>query len=171
MAPRIARTPAAPPAEVRARREQMLLRLLFRTTHTMNAELARRIRARGWDTFQPTFTNLLAHIDTDGTTISALAERVGTSRQAVSQQARAIEDAGFVERLPHPNDGRSVIVRHTDAGRRILLDAIAEMTAIEGEYAARAGHAEIEELKSLLAHVLAEIDPAGALGDRGAEQA
>jgi DNA-binding MarR family transcriptional regulator len=151
------------PDAVRTRREQMLLRLLFRATHTMNAEMTRRVRARGWSTFQPSFTALLGHLDTEGTTITTLAARTGTSRQAVSQLARAIERAGLVERVPHPTDGRSVVVRHTDAGRRILLDAIEVMSAIEDEYAAGAGEDEVGELKRLLAHLLAEIDPSGAL--------
>jgi DNA-binding MarR family transcriptional regulator len=151
------------PAFVRARREQMLLRLLFRATHTMNAEMATRIRARGWETFKPTFTGLLAHLDTEGTTISTLAARIGTTRQAVSQLARTIEEAGFVERLPHPDDGRSVVVRHTEAGRRILLVALDVMSEIEAEYAERTGEAEVARLKHLLAALLAEIDPAGTL--------
>jgi DNA-binding MarR family transcriptional regulator len=150
-------------AAVRARREQMLLRLLFRATHTMNAEMARRVRARGWDAFQPSFTALLGHIDTEGTTITTLAERTGTSRQAVSQLAAAIERAGFVERVPNPEDGRSVVVRHTERGRRILLDAIEVMSAIEVEYGEAAGEGEVAELKRLLAHLLGEIDPGGAL--------
>jgi DNA-binding MarR family transcriptional regulator len=150
-------------AAVRARREQMLLRLLFRTTHTMNNEMTRRVRALGWEEFQPSFTSLLGHLDTEGTTITTLAARTGTSRQAVSQLARAIERAGLVERVPHPLDGRSVVVRHTEAGRRILLDAIEVMSTIEDEYAAAAGEAEVGELKRLLAHLLDEIDPGGAL--------
>jgi DNA-binding MarR family transcriptional regulator len=148
---------------VRARREHMLLRLLFRATHTMNAEMTRRIRARGWEAFQPSFTSLLGHLDTEGTTITTLSRRMGTSRQAVSQLARSIEEAGFVERVPHPTDGRSVVVRHTGAGRRILLDALDAMTEIEGEYAAAAGTAELAELKRLLAHLLGEVDPGGTL--------
>jgi DNA-binding MarR family transcriptional regulator len=150
------------PAAVRAQREQMLLRLLFRATHTMNAEMARRVRARGWTAFKPAFTTLLGHLDTEGTTISTLAARMGTSRQAVSQLARAIEEAGLIERLPHPTDGRSVVVRHTDAGRRILLDALEVMSAIEVEYSRRSGKTELAELKRLLAHLLGEIDPGGA---------
>jgi DNA-binding MarR family transcriptional regulator len=148
---------------VRARREQMLLRLLFRATHTMNAEMAARIRARGWTTFQPSFTALLSHLDTEGTTISTLASRIGTSRQAVSQLARAIEQAGLVQRQPHPTDGRSIVVRHTEAGRRILLDALEVMSAIETEYADRTSVADVDELKHRLASLLERIDPAGAL--------
>lgn len=151
------------PASVRGRREQMLLRLLFRATHSMNAEMTSRVRARGWTAFKPTFTTLLSHLDTEGTTISTLATRIGTSRQAVSQLARTIEEAGLIERVRHPTDGRSIVVRHTAAGRRILLDALEVMEEIEGEYAERAGGTEVTELKRLLAHLLGEIDPAGTL--------
>jgi DNA-binding MarR family transcriptional regulator len=148
---------------VRARREGMLLRLLFRTTHAMNAEMARRIRARGHPEFQPTFTALLAHLDTDGTTISVLARRTGTSRQAVSQLAQSIEEAGLVERLPHPVDGRSVVVRHTEAGRQILLDALEVMSEIESDYAGLIGASDAAELKRLLGRLLEHIDPGGSL--------
>jgi DNA-binding MarR family transcriptional regulator len=153
-------------AAVRARREQMLLRLLFRATHTMNAEMARRIRARGWTIFQPAFTTLLGHLDTEGTPITVLASRIGTTRQAVSQLARAVEAAGLVERIPHPSDGRSIIVRHTDAGRRILLDALEVMTAIEQEYAAVIGDGGVGELKGRLSELLGAIDPTGRLDHR-----
>jgi DNA-binding MarR family transcriptional regulator len=150
-------------AAVRARREQMLLRLLFRATHAMNAEMAARLRTRGYKRFQPTFTALLAHLDTEGTTISALARRAGTSRQAVSQLVQAIEEAGLVERSPNPADGRSIVVRHTDAGRQILLDALDVMSAIEADYAELTGGSDLAELKRLLARLLDEIDPRGAL--------
>lgn len=148
---------------VRARREQMLLRLLFRATHAMNAEMARRIRARGYAEFQPTFTALLAHVDTEGTTISELARRIGTTRQAVSQLAQSVEAAGLIERLPHPDDGRSIIVRHTDAGRKILLDALDVMAGIEDDYRHQIGADDVAELKRVLARLLEEIDPAGDL--------
>lgn len=151
---------------VRARREGMLLRLLFRATHAMNAEMAGRVQARGYAEFQPTFTALLAHVDTEGTTISALARRTGTSRQAVSQLVRSIEQAGLLERLPHPGDRRSVIIRHTEAGRQILLDALEAMSEIEADYAALLGGSQAGELKRLLAELLAHIDPAGRLDHR-----
>jgi DNA-binding MarR family transcriptional regulator len=150
-------------AAVRARREQMLLRLLFRSTHVMNAEMARRIRAKGYAGFQPSFTALLAHVDTEGTTISALARRIGTSRQAVSQLVQSIEEAGLLVRHPHPDDGRSIIVRHTEAGRQILLDALDVMSSIEAGYAELIGKDDVDELKRVLARLLERIDPAGDL--------
>jgi DNA-binding MarR family transcriptional regulator len=152
------------PGTVRAKREQMLLRLLFRATHTMNAEMADRIRARGFPDFQPSFTALLAHVDTEGTRVTTIAERMGTSRQAASQLLQAIEARGYVERVPDPEDGRAVIARHTPSGRKILLTAIEVMLAIETEYAAVLGADGLARLKRLLARLVDSVDPGGGLG-------
>jgi len=149
---------------VRAKREDMLLRLLIRASHTMNSDMAERIRARGFADFQPSFTPLLGHLDTEGTRIGTLAARMGTSRQAASQLLTAIEARGYVERIPDPDDKRAVIARHTPAGRRILLAAIDVMLSIEDEYGAILGEDGLARLKRLLKRLLADIDPKGALG-------
>ena len=150
--------------EVRATRERLLLRLLFRATHAMNADMAERIRARGFPDFQPSFTALLAHVDTEGTRIGTIAARMGTSRQAASQLLTAIEARGYVERIPDPDDRRAVVARHTPAGRRILLAAIEVMLSIEDEYGAILGEDGLVRLKRLLKRLLAKTDPTGALG-------
>ena len=141
-----------------------LLRLLFRTTQTMNAEMAERIRRKGYADFQPSFTALLANLDTEGTRVGAIARRMRTSRQAASQLLREIESRGYVERLPDPDDRRAVIARHTPSGRRILADAIDVMRGIEAEYAAALGSDALTRLKRLLRRLLAEIDAQGGLG-------
>jgi DNA-binding MarR family transcriptional regulator len=151
------------PDAVRAVRESMLLRMLFRATHTMNGEMAERLRARGWEDFNPSFTSVLGHLDTEGTTVTTLAQMTGTTRQAVSQLTQTMERVGLLERVPNPHDRRSVMLRHTELGRRILLDAIQVMTEIENEYAALIGAGPADELKDLLTRLLAEIDPRGAL--------
>jgi DNA-binding MarR family transcriptional regulator len=152
------------PPSVRAQREKLLLRLLFRATHAMNSAMTERIRARGFADFQPSFTALLAHLDTEGTRIGALAERMGTSRQAASQLLQAIEARGYVERVPDPADRRAVIARHTPAGRNILLTAIEVMLSIEAEYASVLGEDGLLRLKRLLKRLLVTADPAGQLG-------
>jgi DNA-binding MarR family transcriptional regulator len=81
----------------------------------------------------------------------------------VSQLVHSIEEAGLVERLPHPDDGRSVVVRHTEAGRQILLEALEVMSEIEADYAGLIGASDAAELKRVLAALLAQIDPAGRL--------
>lgn len=149
---------------LRATRERMLLRLLIRAADNMNAELAKRIRARGFEDFQPSFTGLLGHLDTEGTRISALARRMGTSRQAASQLLQQIETRGYVERIPDPSDKRAVIARHTPNGRRLLKAAIDIMLAIEAEYATTLSQDGLGRLKQLLKRLLDKVDPTGKLG-------
>ena len=154
------------PDKVRAKREKLLLRLLFRTTETMNATMADRIRARGFPQFQPSFTGTLAQIDTEGTRIGRVAERLHVTRQAASQMIREIERRGFLERIPDPDDARAVIVRHTPEGRRILSTAIEVMLGIEDEYEKVLGADGLAQLLDLLARLAASTDPRGALTER-----
>lgn len=129
----------------------------------MNRTMADRIRARGYDDFQPSFTGVLAHIDTEGTRVGTLAQRMGVSRQAASQRLQEIEALGYLERVPDPNDGRAVIARHTPAGRQILLTAIEVMLGIESEYETILGSDGLKRLKRLLTRLADKIDPSGAL--------
>jgi DNA-binding MarR family transcriptional regulator len=151
------------PAAVRAQREKLLLRLLFRTTDAMNRTMAERVRARGFADFQPSFTSLLVHIDTEGTRIGTIAARMDVSRQAASQRLQEIEARGYIERAPDPSDGRAVVVRHTEIGRQLLVTAVEVMLGIETEYAALIGAGRLRQLKRLLAQIAQEIDPVGAL--------
>jgi DNA-binding MarR family transcriptional regulator len=138
--------------------------MLFRATNAMNAELTSRLRARGWTGFQPSFPRLLSQIDTGATSISEVARRLGTSRQALSQLARSVEQAGFIERIPHPTDGRSVVLRQTRNGLRSLVDVLDALDEIESEYAVQIGEGEFAELKQRMAELLDQIDPGGRLG-------
>jgi DNA-binding MarR family transcriptional regulator len=149
---------------LRARREQILLRMLLRITRHMTVETVSRVQARGFAGMQPAYPRLLGNLDTEGTRIGALARRMGTTRQAAAQLAGEVERAGFVVRRADPHDGRGVVVRFTAKGHAALASAIAVMAEIEAEYAATIGKAALRRLKSELAALLAEIDDAGALG-------
>jgi DNA-binding MarR family transcriptional regulator len=154
------------PNAVRARREKLLLRLLFRATETMNATMADRIRERGFPEFQPSFTGTLVQIDTEGTRIGRIAERLHVTRQAASQMIREIERRGFIERIADPSDARAVIVRHTAKGRRILQTAIEVMLGIEDEYESVLGAEGLADLVTLLGKLVTATDPGGALTER-----
>jgi len=148
----------------RARREQILLRLLIRITRHMTVETVTRMQARGIVGMQPAYPRLLGNLDTEGTRIGALARRMGTTRQAATQLAREIERAGFVERHPDPTDGRGIIIRFTPNGRAGLACAVEVMTEIEAEYAAAIGQADMAHLKFSLALLLSKVDLSGAFG-------
>jgi DNA-binding MarR family transcriptional regulator len=150
--------------DLRAWRDATLYRLLFRASRAEMAETLARLRARGHPTATPSYTTLLSNLDTEGTTISALARRAGITRQAASQQLEVIERDGYVARHPDPNDGRAWLVRQTPKGRALLEDALAIVAELEAEYADVLGEQQLRRLKALLSDLVAHSDPGGALG-------
>jgi DNA-binding MarR family transcriptional regulator len=151
------------PGALRAWRDATLYRLVFRTSRTeMAAALSKLQRKHPSATLA--YTTLLSNLDTEGTTISALARRAGVTRQAASQQIVEIERAGYVRRVENLTDARAVLVRQTPKGRRLLHDAIEIVMGLEAEYAQHVGVDRIAQLKETLHDLLALIDPGGELG-------
>ena len=150
--------------EIRAHRETVLLRVLIRTAQIEMNELVRRLHDLGHEVVQQSHISVLGNIDTEGTRIAGLADRLGVTRQAVSQMVTELEKRGWVERSPDPEDGRAILVRHTSSGRTMLLDALEQMDDIERGYAATIGDKRMRSLKQSLLAIAAAADPASALG-------
>jgi DNA-binding MarR family transcriptional regulator len=160
----IVRPPLTDPPALRAWRDQTLYRLLLRASRAETTATLEGIHQRGYTDISLTDTNLLANLDTDGTTISALARRAGVTRQAASQQIAALELAGYVERRPSDTDGRAVVIVQTAAGRSLLEDALEIVDDLERVYAEHLGDTRLAHLKQALSSLLARIDPVGTLG-------
>jgi DNA-binding MarR family transcriptional regulator len=150
--------------EFRERREQMLLRLLLRMTQSMTNETVARMNARGIVGMQPAYPRLLGNLDTDGTRLSALARRMGVTRQATAQLVTEIEKNGFVARRPDPDDGRGIIVLFTEKGRHALATAVDVMTGIEADYVKVIGGEGMANIKRMLKAILDRADKPGEFG-------
>lgn len=149
---------------IRAWRDATLYRLLLRASRSETTAALNRIRDLGYGDVTPADTNVMANLDTGGTSISALARRAGVTRQAVSQQITLLERAGYVERRPSDSDGRAVMVHQTARGRALLDDALDVVEELERTYAAHLGPERLALLKELLADLCERIDPIGTLG-------
>lgn len=149
---------------LRAWREQTLYRLLLRAGRAETTATLRLVQARGYGDVSLSDTNLLANLDTEGTTVTALARRAGITRQAASQQVWALERAGYVQRRPSASDGRAVVVVQTARGRALLADALDVVEALEAEYARLLNPERLASLKEALAALVERIDPIGTLG-------
>lgn len=152
------------PTEIRIHRESVLLRLLLRVSQIETEQLAGRLHALGHEAVQPSHIRLLGNVDTEGTRLIVLAERVSTTRQAVSQLVSELERRGYVERTPDPDDGRAALVRHTPVGRRLLNDALREMADIEAGYEKAIGRDGMSTLKHALRTIADTADPTSTLG-------
>jgi DNA-binding MarR family transcriptional regulator len=152
------------PAELRAWRDATFYRLVFRASRAERMMTLQRLHERGWHDVTLNDTALLANLDTEGTTISALARRTGVTRQAASQQVAALEREGYVTRKSDRRDARAIVVRQTARGRKLLADALDIVKGIEAEYAQHLGVKRLDALKKELRALLDHIDPEGTLG-------
>lgn len=62
--------------------------------------------------------------DTPALTLNELSEHIHTSNATVTSMVKTLEADGFLRRAAHPTDGRSVLVRLTAKGRKIVEAAV-----------------------------------------------
>ena len=66
---------------------------------------------------------LLAFSRTGALPITKASDRLQVHVTSVTHAIRRLEADGLVERIPHPTDGRTTLVRLTDLGRSTVEDA------------------------------------------------
>jgi DNA-binding MarR family transcriptional regulator len=98
-----------------------------------------------------------------------LADFTGLEPLYVSKLARALEQAGLVERTGHPHDTRAVQLALTDRGREVATRAVEQVLGLQDELTAPLGglhspktRAFIESLQTLLAAPASPPPPAQA---------
>jgi DNA-binding MarR family transcriptional regulator len=91
------------------------------------------------------------NIDPEGTRLTVLAARAGTTHQAMGELVEVLERRGYLERRPDPSDGRVRLVSLTAKGRRAVRTAVEEIAAIEAAWLDRFSRAGFEgDLRALL---------------------
>jgi DNA-binding MarR family transcriptional regulator len=101
---------------------------------------------------------LLTNVDVQGTRLTALAEQVGVSRQAIGNLVRDLEQQGYVMRTVDPTDRRAFIVTLTEAGWRLLGAVVDVKMEIEIEYSAILGAEQMHMLRTQLIRLLDQIE-------------
>jgi DNA-binding MarR family transcriptional regulator len=93
---------------------------------------------------------VFALVDAQGIRLSELAKRAQLTKQLVNYLVTAVEERGYVERVPDPSDGRAKIVRLTKRGQEAAQMGSDIIEGIEREWAASLGAEDMDELRSLL---------------------
>ncbi|GAA4065052.1 MULTISPECIES: MarR family winged helix-turn-helix transcriptional regulator [Microbacterium] len=86
-------------------------------------------------------------------TMRSLAERARCDPSSVTYIVDKLEEAGLVERTPHPTDRRSKVIVATDEGARARAAIITEFS--HASVLSRLDQAELDQLESLLAKLTA----------------
>lgn len=85
----------------------------------LNGRVVPRLIERGFPDVRPAHNAVFQYLDAGGTTVSSLAERADMTKQAMAELVAHLEEHGYVDRVPDPNDRRAKLVRPTAKGRRL----------------------------------------------------
>ena len=87
-----------------------------------------------------------------------LAEKLHLSSGAMTNRLDNLEEAGYIERTPDPNDRRGVMVTLTDKGDRLFSEAIERQALKERDLVSPLPKAERKELADLLRSLLVNLE-------------
>jgi len=133
-------------------------RLLLRTVRAVNEQIIGRLVALGHPDIRGPHTAVFANLDTGGTRAVVLAQRAGMTRQSMSNLIRELENSGYVDVQPDPEDGRAALVRLTPRGEQFCLDAANVINEVEAEWAERLDDPHLNHLRRSL-HTLIDDTP------------
>lgn len=146
--------------ELEAKKRESTLQVLFKVARLLDERALERVSARhGGPPLRRSHTSLLPHIALEGTRLTDLAERLGVTKQAVSQLVDDLVARGVLERLPDPDDARARRVVFTERGRQSLCEGLAELSALEEEVESWIGKKPMHALRYALLTIHDRLDP------------
>jgi len=128
---------------------------------------APRLRAAfadaGLDGLRPAHAVALVPLVAGALHASALADRLGVTRQAVAQAVGPLERHGYITRSRHDLDARTLLIELTPRGRKALRVMRANAKVIERDWRQTLGQKRFDELRTALQMLLAHDPRLGSL--------
>lgn len=121
--------------------------------HSMVDEVHVELAKRGHDGVRPVHEFALRAVDAGADTASALGRRMSVTKQAAAQTIAALEEFGYVNRTPDPNDARRKRIQVTPRGHELMTIGGALFDDVRSGWAARIGPENLEILETHLAQL------------------
>jgi DNA-binding MarR family transcriptional regulator len=118
----------------------------------VSGRMRERLEADGFGDARDSFGYVVQGLLAGDTTVTALAERLGVSAQAVSKTVAEMVQAGYVARGTDPTDGRARPVRLTARGEAMVDSSRRARRAVARELGRWLGTRDQAELVRLLQH-------------------
>lgn len=116
----------------------------------VSTELEHRVlegyHAAGFSDIRAVHAHIFRLLPPDGCRVTELAERAYSSKQAIGYLVDYLEERGYVERIPDPNDRRAQIVRRTERGWKVNQTARQLVQKIQNEWAQQLGEEEMASM-------------------------
>jgi DNA-binding MarR family transcriptional regulator len=133
-----------------ARRDAELRQLLLKRAEWFEARVLEAAARHGYPFVTPAMNRFFACLGREPVSLSALARRLGITRQSAHLTATEARRHGLIEFIDDPTDARVRLVRFTDAGREMARIAQAAFRDIEASLARVIGAREVATLKRIL---------------------
>lgn len=130
--------------------------LLFRAARLVNEAAVARVQAAG-GTLRQAHTQLFPHITREGVRLTAIADKLGVTKQAIGPLVDDLEREGIVERVDDPDDRRAKRIRWTRKGERALLHGLGVLADLERELATSVGQARMGQLADTCERIIAAL--------------
>ena len=132
-------------------------------------EITRRVSAalllQGFTDYRPTYQMVFQWCRPEGSRLTELAERAGITKQSMGEIIDALEQRGYVERIPDPTDGRAILIRRTQRGWQVNRVAREVVEQIQQEWAQTLGEERFRHLLEILRQLALLLnEPLGAAG-------
>ncbi len=137
-------------AQLQRSRQRGLSRLLLLARRNFLTRVSASLETSGLPAVPDACVMVLPYIDLEGTRSTVIAQRAGTTRQAVSQVVAVLEQLGLVKKHVDEADARALIVAFTPAGLDYLVQMHAVIDRIEQEIAQSIGNREMEIVRRTL---------------------
>ena len=133
-----------------------MIALLNAALGSFSGELYRRMGASPYGDIRPGHGCVFGNTDPDGSRLTEIAERACMTKQSVAEVANDLEERGYLERVPDPEDGRAKIIRLTEKGRAAQSFGRGMIADIEREWAELYGEDHVAALRDALEAITAE---------------
>lgn len=125
-----------------------LLYAIKRVELVVRAHLDELLRPSGITVLQYTaLTVLELH---DGLPAAQLARRSFVTAQSMADMVRALEQRGLIVREPNPQSRRELLIRLTDAGRKVLAEHADDVQALERRMVGALTERQVQQFRSAL---------------------
>jgi len=144
---------------------QLLVRLLY----TFRQEMIGAAASSGFADLRPPHVHILGNMRARGIRLTELARRCQLSLATTSEFVTELQDLGYLERRPDPDDGRAKRIVFSAKGQRLFAHGGERLRQIEQQWAALIGEGTYEQAcwsLQLLLDRLAEVAPDAASPDR-----
>lgn len=130
---------------------------LFQLAHDVfERELYPSLHAAGFGDLRPGHGCVFGTITAEGERLTVLAERANLTKQAVGEVVSELERAGYVERVPDPQDGRAKIIRLTERGEAAWTYGQNLIRSVREQWGERYGKERVDTMVELLHEIIAD---------------